>query len=296
MRQGGEFIAARVYECVRRRVWSIGSMSRRWQRNDQVLRVAREHMWPAGAHHLGVHWASGLDLNKAELDRRIARGEFSAAQCLSRLTDGMPNYHGPPNGPQRPTLATKWRLHGVGGASPDDIDQHVAALREHVATQVAQHLGLLTSHARAMPIDSATSSAKRKAADAVDAHRDDECLAPPAAKQPRAETSSVWRCGLRISGQPGDAAPSLPGGVLSKQIFVAKSKSVRQNQQEQLARIKLGELSITYALLCMRVGGPLRRHWGAASDPAVERHIDELCTFLSELRKRAEEGTRNGSV
>jgi len=251
--------------------------SRRWQRNSVVLEQARVNMWPAGEHHLGVHWMSGLEWNKAELNRRIAAGEFSAAQCLSRLTDGMPNFHGPINGPGRPTLATKWKQR-VSGASAEDIDAHVAALREHVARQVAQRLGLLHDG------DAAT---KKRGAD--DAARSAPTPAPKRARTQGGEAAATWACGLRIQGKPGDPTPS--GHPLTTKIFVAKANSVQKNQQEQLARIKKGELSVDYALSCMRDGGPLRRNWGAAADAAVRQHIDALCKFLREIKEQARAGT-----
>ena len=57
-----------------------------------VAYVARLNLWPAGHHKLGVIWAKGVNWNKGEIDRHIAAGKYSAAQCLSRLTDGMPNH------------------------------------------------------------------------------------------------------------------------------------------------------------------------------------------------------------
>ena len=66
---------------------------------------------------------------------------------------------------------------------------------------------------------------------------------------------------------------------------------MQKTQQEQLARIKKGELSVDYALSCMRDGGPLRRNWGAAADAAVRQHIDALCKFLREIKEQARAGT-----
>jgi hypothetical protein len=57
-----------------------------------VAYVARLNLWPAGHHKLGVIWAKGVNWNKGEIDRHIAAGKYSAAQCLSRLTEGMPNH------------------------------------------------------------------------------------------------------------------------------------------------------------------------------------------------------------
>jgi hypothetical protein len=135
-----------------------GGTSRRWQHNNLVLAEARANMWPSGSHRLGVHWASGVRWNQGELDRRILAGEFSAAQCLSRLTDGMPNHEGPPNGPGRPTLTTKWRAR-LRGAPAEEIEAHVAALREHVARRVAQQLGLLPGRGDAQPALGAAAAA-----------------------------------------------------------------------------------------------------------------------------------------
>ena len=92
-----------------------------WQRNEQVLAAARTDMWPAGTHKLGVHFRNGVTWNCREIDRRIAAGEYTASQCLSRLTDGMPNHHGPDNGPGRLTLATKWK--NFGGFPAADVDR-----------------------------------------------------------------------------------------------------------------------------------------------------------------------------
>ena len=280
-------------------------MSRRWQQNERVLAAARTDMWPRGYHKLGVHWASGLQWNKEEIDRRIAKGEYTAAQCLSRLTDGMPNHEGPPNGPGRPTLATKWRK--VISASREDIEQHVAALREHVAMQVAQQLGMLaipSSNIRDVgggaaaassvrnnnpkrPLDSSATQQPQKLA------RTDTASTASTAATSSGSDSSVFMCGLRLTGRPGDPIPS--GGRLSTQIFVKKSQSVRQNQQTQLSKLKAGELSIEYALYCMRMGGPLRRHWQAAQYPELARHIDELCKHLEDLRQRARDGSYDGA-
>ena len=94
-----------------------------WQRNEQVLAAARTDMWPAGTHKLGVHFRNGVAWNCGEIDRRIAAGEYTASQCLSRLTDGMPNHHGPDNGPGRPTLATKCKNFGFPAA---DVDRQFA--------------------------------------------------------------------------------------------------------------------------------------------------------------------------
>lgn len=237
-----------------------------------------------------MKWACGIEWNKAELDRRIACSEFTSAQCLSRLTNGMPNHYGPPNGPLRPTLADKWRL-SVHGASAEEIERHVAELREHVAVQVAQQLGLLKSASA-----SAKEAPSKKRTTAALASVLDE--ATPAAKRLRMElpAGSTWRCGLRITGQPGDPAPSMPGGTLSTKIFVVKAKAMRQNKQELVTRIQRGELSVNYALSCMRVGGPLRRYWAAASDTTVQHHIDGLCSFLRELKRQAEAGTYDGAA
>ena len=272
-------------------------MSRRWQRNERVLDAARTNLWPAGYHPLGVHWANGIQWNKDEIDRRIALGEYTAAQCLSRLTDGMPNHSGPPNGPGRPTLATKWRKNT--SAQPGDIEEHVAALREHVAVQVAQQLGLLpsTSHDSSLWDDTEVATVQRDQAphhkrplDSTD--EGPRKLARIAFKpaSTAASSGSVFKCGLRLTGRPGDTIPG-GGGQLTTKIFVSKSQSVRQNQQAQLSRLKTGELSIEYALFCMRVGGPLRRHWDAARHPEIRSHIDELCRFLERLRQAALDGS-----
>ena len=262
-----------------------------WQRNERVLAAARTDMWPAGTHKLGVHYNNGVAWNCGEIDRRIAAGEYTASQCLSRLTDGMPNHHGPDNGPGRPTLATKWKNAGLFPAA--DVDRHVDALREHVAIQVAQKIGLLQRGASHSPQggDAASASPERKRPRAGAA----ECTAAPVSnKQARAASGSEFSCGVRLTGRPGDPIPG--GRVLSRQIFVTKTKSIHQNQQSQLSKIRAGELSIEYALLCMRDGGPLRRNWKAGSNPSVRRHIDELCAFLSDIKQRAMEGTYGGGA
>ena len=98
--------------------------------------------YPAGKGHLGVTWKAGLERNKQELDKRIAEGQFTAAQGLQRMTDGMKNLSGPPNGFGRPTLAMKWKANAV--ASPAAIDAHVAALRAHLAAQIHTSAGCPT--------------------------------------------------------------------------------------------------------------------------------------------------------
>ena len=141
-----------------------------WQQHKSVLDVARLNLWPAGNHELGVKWAKGVKWNKEEIDRRIAAGEYSAAQCLSRLTDGMPNHTGVPNGPGRPTLATKWleRVHKplclTQEEHAEEIKQHVAQLREHVALQVALQLGLCDEHGRATMMAATGQDGKKRVA------------------------------------------------------------------------------------------------------------------------------------
>lgn len=142
-----------------------------WQQHKSVLDVARLNLWPAGNHKLGVKWANGVKWNKEEIDRHIAAGEYSAAQCLSRLTDGMPNHTGPPNGPHdRKTLATKWleRVHKplclTQEEHAEEIKQHVAQLREHVALQVALQLGLCDEHGRATMMAATGQDGKKRVA------------------------------------------------------------------------------------------------------------------------------------
>ena len=123
----------------------------------------------------------------------------------------MPNHHGPDNGPGRLALATKWKDFGIPAA---DVDRHVDALREHVAIQVAQKIGLLQRSANhsAQGGDAASASPERKRAQAGAA----ECTAAPVSnKQARAASGSEFSCGVRLTGRPGDPIPG--GGLLSKQ-------------------------------------------------------------------------------
>ena len=105
---------------------------------ETIVRNAERHWWPhpKGVGHLGVKLTSTPEQNAAELARRFKKQDhrlkptdtFTAAQALHRLTDGMPNHGGAPNGPQRPTLATKWKSSRPAGERPA-IEAHVLKLR-----------------------------------------------------------------------------------------------------------------------------------------------------------------------
>lgn len=111
-----------------------------------VLQAAREAPWPypKGQGHLGVKWKFGVEKNKAVLDEQIAKGSFTAAQGLHRMTIGMVNADdGVPNGPGgRPTLAMKWGPGGVASVRQPAsvVDAHVEQLRQHLANAVAAQL------------------------------------------------------------------------------------------------------------------------------------------------------------
>jgi hypothetical protein len=191
--------------------------------------------WPAGHHKLGVIWAKGVNWNKGEIDRHIAAGKYSAAQCLSRLTDGMPNHTGAPNGPERPTLATKW-LRSVhkplcltAEEHAEEIKQHVTQLREHVALQVALQLGLCDEHGRATmmaatghgqkrvartatygasgSVTSASRAAPAEAADAAECQR--QILAEAAEQRAHLQQASSSVSGAAARKRPAPASPPI---------------------------------------------------------------------------------------
>ena len=103
-----------------------------------------ECRWPyeAGAGHLGVSLTNSVAANCEELRRRIEEARyFSAAQALHRLTDGLSNVRGPPNGHGRPTLATKWKRHRPP-AEAATIDAHVLQLKLWLAPRAQMELGV----------------------------------------------------------------------------------------------------------------------------------------------------------
>ena len=53
----------------------------------------------------------------------------------------MPNLTGPPNGPERPTLATKWKMQ----KSTQDVDSHVLGLKMWLAPRAQVELGIMGS-------------------------------------------------------------------------------------------------------------------------------------------------------
>jgi len=65
--------------------------------------------------------------------------DYTAAQALHRMTEGMENLHSPPNGPGRPTLTTKWCAR-VKGVTPEAVKVHVEALRQHLAGMIEEEL------------------------------------------------------------------------------------------------------------------------------------------------------------
>ena len=102
--------------------------------------------WPfaPGRAELGVGWHSGAFANVAEMRRRIAGGEYSAAQALHRLshgqlnrTEALPTTNGPP--PGRPTLVEAWRR--LPGVQPGEVEAHVTELKAAMAVAVASELG-----------------------------------------------------------------------------------------------------------------------------------------------------------
>ena len=206
-----------------------------WQQHKSVLDVARLNLWPAGYHKLGVIWAKGVNWNKGEIDRHIAAGKYSAAQCLSRLTDGMPNHTGAPNGPERPTLATKW-LRSVhkplcltAEEHAEEIKQHVNQLREHVALQVALQLGLCDEHGRATMMaatghgqkrvartaatygasGSVTSASRAAPAEAADAAERRQILAEAAEQRAHLQQASSSVSGAAARKRPAPASPPI---------------------------------------------------------------------------------------
>jgi hypothetical protein len=205
-----------------------------WQQHKSVLDVARLNLWPAGHHKLGVIWAKGVNWNKGEIDRHIAAGKYSAAQCLSRLTDGMPNHTGAPNGPERPTLATKW-LRSVhkplcltAEEHAEEIKQHVTQLREHVALQVALQLGLCDEHGRATMMaatghgqkrvartatyiasGSVTSASRAAPAEAADAAERRQILAEAAEQRAHLQQASSSVSGAAARKRPAPASPPI---------------------------------------------------------------------------------------
>ena len=205
-----------------------------WQQHKSVLDVARLNLWPAGHHKLGMIWAKGVNWNKGEIDRHIAAGKYSAAQCLSRLTDGMPNHTGAPNGPERPTLATKW-LRSVhkplcltAEEHAEEIKQHVTQLREHVALQVALQLGLCDEHGRATMMaatghgqkrvartatyiasGSVTSASRAAPAEAADAAERRQILAEAAEQRAHLQQASSSVSGAAARKRPAPASPPI---------------------------------------------------------------------------------------
>ena len=122
-----------------------------------VLREARASPWPfpKGRGHLHVKWRNGVERNKRVLSEVIGRGEFTAAEALHRMTEGMLNSDGTPNGPRRPTLAMKW---GPGGMAcvrqpAHIVDAHVHALRQHCADMVAAELSRRAAASSAAAVD-----------------------------------------------------------------------------------------------------------------------------------------------
>lgn len=131
---------------------------------DAVMDEVRKNPWPyaSGNGHLNVHWACGVEGNKQRLSRcsasclpptcaahaplqgtdiafrlaAVAIGEYTPAEALHRMTDGMLNNSGPPNGPGRPTLTAKW----CARFPPEAVKEHVEALRQYLADLIEEEL------------------------------------------------------------------------------------------------------------------------------------------------------------
>ena len=108
-----------------------------------ALAAARESPWPypSGCGHLGVQWRNSVAVNQQILDAACRRGDFTAAQALHRMTDGMINRDGSINGPspeQRPTLVTKWArsVRNPIGVDGLNVATHVRLLRQHLADSI----------------------------------------------------------------------------------------------------------------------------------------------------------------
>ena len=107
----------------------------------EAIKTNREHWWPfpKGEGHLGVKFTNTVAANCEALRKQIEQARaFTASQALHRLTDGMPNLTGPPNGPERPTLATKWKMQ----KSTQDVDSHVLGLKMWLAPRAQAELGI----------------------------------------------------------------------------------------------------------------------------------------------------------
>ena len=104
----------------------------------EAIKTNREHWWPfpKGEGHLGVKFTNNVAANCEALRKQIEQAR-AASQALHRLTDGMPNLTGPPNGPERPTLATKWKMQ----KSTQDVDSHVLDLKMWLAPRAQAELG-----------------------------------------------------------------------------------------------------------------------------------------------------------
>ena len=152
--------------------------------SEAVLAEARANPWPfaKGHGHLHVQWKNGLDGNKQCLDAAILRGEFSAAQALHRLTVGMLNLDGSRNGPQRPTLSSKW---ASGGRAAAAVSAHVEALRLHLAQRVAADIaragtaGTAAGTAGTAAGTAGTAAATSDGAEAIDLTASDDEPPPP---------------------------------------------------------------------------------------------------------------------
>ena len=112
-------------------------------RASAAITARRECWWPypKGTGHLGVSWKGGVDANLEALRSRIdgSPREFTASQALHRMSDGMANLSGPPNGEARPTLATKWKA-TLRGVDPSTIDEHVHHLKMWLARRALAEL------------------------------------------------------------------------------------------------------------------------------------------------------------
>lgn len=257
---------------------------------EDVQRAIDANPWPyrSGRGHLGVKWRSGVEANKLELDRRIAEGQYTAAQALHRMTVGAVNLDGTPNGPRRPTLAAKWGPGGLAsvGAPQPVVDAHVDQLKAHLVLRLREG----SSRKRKHDTGTATAGSTAVIAESDEEERSLASRGGGAAKKARTPTDDDPAALLMLDGN----------GAKHPKIFVAKANTLLANQHELWRRVRRphkgapADCSIAHALYCMRQGGPLRRNWKAYSDAAVARHIDRLCLFLCRLRDSVRDGTFDG--
>ena len=174
-----------------------------------VLRAVRASPWPfaKGEGHLHVKWKLGAEGNKRVLSEVIARGEFTAAQALHRMTDNMVNTDGTPNGPStRPTLASKW---GPGGMAcvrqpASVVNAHVEALRQHLADMVSAELTRQSAASAAAAVDLTADTddeePPRPPSQAVPSDRGDDAASLALARRLQAESDAAFASELAAGG------------------------------------------------------------------------------------------------